>query len=102
MLRDKLGETSRAGRRNSKEYRKKMGPRFGVGGIAACTCLAKGHALQRVVPGEFQQPGVKVPTPPKPACFSPPGSAQFQEHLWTLHWAKLDDGLWAPGVSQPT
>lgn len=43
-----------------------------------------------------------LPLLPKPARFPPLGSAQLQEHLWTLHWAKLDDELWAPGVSQPT
>lgn len=61
MRRDKLGETPRAGRWNSKEYRKKWAPGLGLEElIAACTCLAKGHTLQRVVPGEFQQPGVTV------------------------------------------
>lgn len=81
-----------------EEHTAKTVEKWGLGlrmdRIAAGTCLAKGHvSLGWVVPREFQQP-------PKPACFPPPGSVQLQEHLWTLYWDKLGDGLWAPGESQ--
>lgn len=75
-------------------------PGLRVGGIAACTCLAKGH-----VSLEGGTQGIPAAWSHGTVCFclpSPPAFLLLDELsskniLWTLYWAKLGDGLWASG-----